>query len=164
MASLVLGGRASAETGGRAPDVSEKTRVPDWPSPAIEFFVAPDGSDSATGTREEPFATLERARDALRQLKQQGKLADGGAVVSVRGGRYRVQQPFTLFGGQVVTHGSPYAYDTSVPLMIFGGAWIKAGKYPQAAAVADLAPTLSYLLEVRQPSGSEGRVLEEILK
>jgi len=80
------------------------------------------------------------------------------------GDLYLVQQPFTLFGGQVVTHGSPYAYDTSVPLMIYGPAWVKAGKYPQAAAVADLAPTLSYLLEVRQPSGSEGRVLEEILK
>jgi predicted AlkP superfamily pyrophosphatase or phosphodiesterase len=80
------------------------------------------------------------------------------------GDLYLVQQPFTLFGGQVVTHGSPYSYDTNVPLMLLGKSWIKSGKYPQAAAVADLAPTLSYLLEVRPPSGSEGRVLEEILK
>jgi hypothetical protein len=80
------------------------------------------------------------------------------------GDLYLIQQPFTLFGGQVVTHGSPYSYDSNVPLMIYGKTWIKAGKYPQAAAVADLAPTLSYLLEVRPPSGSEGRVLEEILK
>ena len=82
----------------------------------------------------------------------------------VSGDLYIVQHPFTLFGGLVVTHGSPYSYDTNVPLMIYGKTWIKAGKYPQAAAVADLAPTLSYLLEVRPPSGSEGRVLEEILK
>lgn len=80
------------------------------------------------------------------------------------GDLYLVQQPFTMFGGQVVTHGSPYSYDTNVPLMLHGKTWIKPGKYPQAAAVADLAPTLSYLLEVRPPSGSEGRVLEEILK
>lgn len=82
----------------------------------------------------------------------------------VSGDLYLVQHPFTMFGGLVVTHGSPYSYDTNVPLMIHGKSWIKPGKYPQAAAVADLAPTLSYLLEIRPPSGSEGRVLEEILK
>ena len=82
----------------------------------------------------------------------------------VSGDLYLVQHPFTMFGGLVVTHGSPYSYDTNVPLMIHGKSWIKPGKYPQAAAVADLAPTLSYLLKIRPPSGSEGRVLEEILK
>jgi len=82
----------------------------------------------------------------------------------VSGDLYIVQHPFTMFGSLVVTHGSPYSYDTNVPLMLYGKTWIKAGKYPQAAAVADLAPTLSYLLDVRLPSGSEGRVLEEILK
>jgi predicted AlkP superfamily pyrophosphatase or phosphodiesterase len=82
----------------------------------------------------------------------------------VSGDLYVVQHPFSLFGGLVVTHGSPYGYDTSVPLMLYGRAWIKPGKYPQAAAVADLAPTLSYLLDIRLPSASEGRVLAEILK
>jgi hypothetical protein len=80
------------------------------------------------------------------------------------GDLYVVQNAFTLFGGVVATHGSPYNYDTNVPLMLHGKAWIKPGKYPQAAAVADLAPTLSYLLEVRLPSASEGRVLEEIFR
>jgi predicted AlkP superfamily pyrophosphatase or phosphodiesterase len=82
----------------------------------------------------------------------------------VSGDLYLVQQPLVIFGGNVSTHGSPYAYDTNVPLMIYGRTWIKAGQYPQAAAVADLAPTLSHLLGVRPPSGSEGRVLQEILK
>jgi len=80
------------------------------------------------------------------------------------GDLYVVQNPFTLFGGNVVTHGSPYTYDTNVPLMLHGKTWIKPGKYPRTATVADLAPTLSYLLEVRPPSASEGRVLEEILR
>jgi predicted AlkP superfamily pyrophosphatase or phosphodiesterase len=80
------------------------------------------------------------------------------------GDLYIVQHPYTLFGGQVVTHGSPYTYDTNVPLMLYGRTWIRPGKYPQSAAVADLAPTLSYLLDVRPPSGSEGRVLQEILR
>jgi hypothetical protein len=77
---------------------------------------------------------------------------------------YVIQNPFSLFGGLVVTHGSPYTYDTNVPLMLYGKTWIKPGKYPQAAAVADLAPTLAYLLDIRPPSGSEGRVLEEMLR
>ena len=80
------------------------------------------------------------------------------------GDLYMVQSPFTLWGGNAVTHGSPYTYDTNVPLMLYGKTWIKPGKYPRAAAVADLAPTLSYLLEIRPPAASEGRVLEEILK
>jgi hypothetical protein len=48
--------------------------------------------------------------------------------------------------------------------MLHGKTWIKPGKYPRAASVADIAPTLAYLLDIRPPSGSEGRVLEEILK
>ncbi|MFQ5739349.1 MAG: alkaline phosphatase family protein [Acidobacteriota bacterium] len=61
------------------------------------------------------------------------------------------------------THGSPYSYDTDVPLM-FLGPWFRPGKYGGEADVIDIAPTLSYLLSIRPPSGSEGRVLEEILK
>jgi predicted AlkP superfamily pyrophosphatase or phosphodiesterase len=80
------------------------------------------------------------------------------------GDLYVVQNPFSLYGSLGVTHGSPYSYDTNVPLMLYGKTWIKPGKYPRAAAVADIAPTLSYLLEIRPPAASEGRVLDEILK
>ena len=80
------------------------------------------------------------------------------------GDLYLIQNAFNQYGGQVATHGSPYTYDTNVPLMMYGKAWIKPGKYPRAAAVVDLAPTLAYLLEIRPPAASEGRVLEEILK
>ena len=48
--------------------------------------------------------------------------------------------------------------------MLLGKTWIKPGKMPRAAAVADIAPTLSYLLDIRPPAASEGRVLEEVLK
>ena len=36
---------------------------------AAEFHVAPTGNDANPGTMEKPFATLERARDAARKLK-----------------------------------------------------------------------------------------------
>jgi hypothetical protein len=80
------------------------------------------------------------------------------------GDLYVVQRPYAMFGGNVATHGSPYAYDTNVPLMLFGTRWIRPGRSPGYAEVVDLAPTLAYLLETRPPSASEGRVLGEILR
>ena len=61
------------------------------------------------------------------------------------------------------THGSPWTYDTHVPLLLFG-AGIKAGRYEEVVGVADLAPTLSTLLGVKAPNGSQGRVLREALR
>ncbi|HVE40311.1 MAG TPA: alkaline phosphatase family protein [Planctomycetota bacterium] len=62
------------------------------------------------------------------------------------------------------SHGSPWAYDTRVPLIFLGSSWFRPGCYPQDAQVADMAPTLAHLLTVPPPSGNEGRALAEILK
>jgi arylsulfatase A-like enzyme len=60
------------------------------------------------------------------------------------------------------THGSPYSYDTHVPLIIMGRDFAN-GRYIQAATPADIAPTLAGLLRVQAPSCSVGRVLSEAL-
>lgn len=60
------------------------------------------------------------------------------------------------------THGSPWSYDTQVPVLWLGPG-IRAGEYYSAAAVADIAPTLAALLGVVEPAGSRGRVLREML-
>jgi predicted AlkP superfamily pyrophosphatase or phosphodiesterase len=65
--------------------------------------------------------------------------------------------PGTLSG---TTHGSPYAYDTHVPLLL-AGPGIRPGRYPARASTLDLAPTLADLLGLLPPAGSEGRVLAE---
>jgi predicted AlkP superfamily pyrophosphatase or phosphodiesterase len=77
-----------------------------------------------------------------------------------------VTKPFSMFnfGGMGSTHGSPYTYDSNVPLMIMGKPWIAAGAYGQYAEVVDLAPTLSHLLHLRPPAAAEGRVLTELLR
>jgi hypothetical protein len=80
------------------------------------------------------------------------------------GDLYVVQKAYAMFGSNVATHGSPYTYDTNVPLMFFGPRWIRPGPSANYAEVVDLAPTLAYLLETRMPSASEGRVLAEILR
>ena len=77
-----------------------------------------------------------------------------------------VTKPYWYFGtsNSGTSHGSPYAYDTNVPLLIMGKRWIKPGYYGQYAEVVDIAPTLANLLHVRPPSGAEGRVLTETLR
>ncbi|HTM50680.1 MAG TPA: alkaline phosphatase family protein [Bryobacteraceae bacterium] len=75
-----------------------------------------------------------------------------------------ISEPYYLTGGTAgsTSHGTPYNYDTHVPV-IFMGSRIKPGKYYKAAAPNDIAPTLATLLEVEIPSGSSGRVLDEML-
>jgi predicted AlkP superfamily pyrophosphatase or phosphodiesterase len=77
-----------------------------------------------------------------------------------------VTKPYWYFGSgsSGTSHGSPYAYDTNVPLVLMGKRWIKPGHYGQYAEVVDIAPTLSTVLHVRPPAASEGRVLTETLQ
>jgi len=67
----------------------------------IALYVAPNGNDAWSGTRPDaaandgPFATLVRARDALRKLRAEGKLTEG-AIVFVRGGAYELAETLAL--------------------------------------------------------------------
>lgn len=75
-----------------------------------------------------------------------------------------VPQPFFIIGeGVTTTHGSPYGYDTHVPV-IFYGAGVAAGTQHTRVSPADIAPTLAALLKLTAPSNSIGRVLSEALK
>lgn len=67
-------------------------------------------------------------------------------------------------GTSGATHGTPYAYDTNVPLIFMGKRWIAPGNYAQYAEVVDIAPTLAWLLHIRPPAGAEGRVLGEAMR
>ncbi|HEY9731115.1 MAG TPA: alkaline phosphatase family protein [Drouetiella sp.] len=58
--------------------------------------------------------------------------------------------------------GSPYNYDTQVPL-IFSGSNVQNGRFGQSSSPADIAPTITNLLGIEQPSLCEGRVLTEAL-
>src|SRR4051812_10638698 len=63
-----------------------------------EFFVAPNGRDTSPGTREQPFATIQRAEQAVAP----------GDTVQVRGGVYKMQE------AQIGKRKSIYAYITSL--------------------------------------------------
>jgi predicted AlkP superfamily pyrophosphatase or phosphodiesterase len=77
-----------------------------------------------------------------------------------------ITKPYWLYGSGTsgTSHGTPYAYDTNVPLLLSGPKWIKPGNYGQYAETVDIAPTLAHLLHVRPPAGAEGRVLTELLR
>jgi predicted AlkP superfamily pyrophosphatase or phosphodiesterase len=70
---------------------------------------------------------------------------------------------FAKPGTYASTHGSPWAYDTNVPLAMYGPNWVNPGKYGDSEMV-DLARTLAHVLNVRPPNGCEGRVLAEALR
>jgi len=60
------------------------------------------------------------------------------------------------------THGSPWRYDTFVP-MIFAGADLEPQTIHRHVSTVDLASTLCAYLGLQPPSGSAGTVLEEVL-
>lgn len=67
------------------------------------------------------------------------------------------------FDGQSVTgsHGSPWRYDSNVPI-IWMGPGVPTGRIGRRAETVDIAVTIAAYLGVRQPSGARGRVMTEI--
>jgi hypothetical protein len=75
-----------------------------------------------------------------------------------------VFEPYALIGfTSGSTHFSPYSYDRHVPV-IFMGPGVKAGRYNADIQPNDIAPTLATMLDLETPSGSSGRVLNEMLQ
>jgi arylsulfatase A-like enzyme len=73
-----------------------------------------------------------------------------------------ILDPYWIEAAHGATHGSPFMYDTHVPV-IFTGPNVKAGRYDLTIAPDDIAPTLATMLDVETPSGATGRVLAEML-
>ena len=59
-------------------------------------------------------------------------------------------------------HGSPYSYDTYVPVM-FAGAGIRPARVERKISPRDVAPTICAILGIKPPSGSVGTALSEVL-
>ncbi len=75
-----------------------------------------------------------------------------------------VSQPFYLTGETITaSHGTPYRYDTHVPV-IFYGAGINAGVFLNPSAPIDIAPTLAAILKINPPSNATGQILTEAIR
>jgi predicted AlkP superfamily pyrophosphatase or phosphodiesterase len=73
------------------------------------------------------------------------------------------QTPFSIFGTIVATHGSPYDYDSHVPLLFYGR-WFRPGKYSEFVRTVDLAPTLAEITGVKPSERIDGVVLRRAVK
>lgn len=60
-------------------------------------------------------------------------------------------------------HGSPYSYDTHVPLLFFG--WnIKQGSSAEQVYITDIAATLAMMLNIQFPNGCTGKPISFLVK
>jgi predicted AlkP superfamily pyrophosphatase or phosphodiesterase len=80
---------------------------------------------------------------------------------------YLVFDPYVFindFDGLVVasTHGSPWRYDSYVPVM-FAGAGLSPRTVSRAVTPYDVAPTLANMLGVKPPSAAIGNPLSEVV-
>jgi len=76
-----------------------------------EFYVATDGDDGSLGTKGSPFATVHRARDAIRAIKLgRDGLPPGGVTVWIRGGFYFLEETFLLTPQDSGTVDAPVVY------------------------------------------------------
>ncbi len=79
---------------------------------------------------------------------------------------YIAQQPYWFMfesGPIAVMHGSPWKYDTHVPI-IFAGAGIDDETVHRLVHPVDVAPTIANLLGMTSPSSATGSPLEEVVK
>jgi predicted AlkP superfamily pyrophosphatase or phosphodiesterase len=94
----------------------------------------------------------------IKQMMQNGFNASRNAEIEF------VLKPnwLTWFTKKGTSHGTPYEYDTHVPLIFYG--WkIKNNKSDTDVKITDIAPTVSKLLGIDLPSAT-GKPIDELLK
>lgn len=70
---------------------------------------------------------------------------------------------YVEYSGTGTTHGSPYSYDTHVPLIFYG--WgIPKGESHDKKVITQIAPTLAQKLKIPFPNGTESEVLTEVFE
>lgn len=105
-------------TPGEGPHAKQgQTGAPKAPRQTTVFYVATDGNDAWSGRRQYPnaqktdgpFATLTRARNAIRQLKAQGKFSSP-VEVRLSGGVYTLTEPLVFTPEDSGTPDNPIVY------------------------------------------------------
>jgi predicted AlkP superfamily pyrophosphatase or phosphodiesterase len=71
--------------------------------------------------------------------------------------------PLSTWRGNIAFHGTPHDYDSHVPLIFFG-AGVRPGRYPEFVRTVDLAPTLAELAGVRVQGPIDGVTLKAAIR
>jgi len=103
----------------------------------VALYVSPDGNDSWTGQQvkvneqgnDGPLATLTGARDAVRQLKSKGPLAEPVRVI-IGAGKYTMSEPVEFTQADSGTEQCPIIYEAAAGArpVFFGGRVISGFK------------------------------------
>jgi len=117
------------------------------PRPRFIFYVARDGNDNWSGTVATPtkgygpFATVARARDAIRALKASGRLA-GPVAVEIRAGTYYLQTPLVLTPQDSGTRAAPITYQSypGETAVLSGGEPIRGWRRLRDGERTDVSP------------------------
>ncbi|MHC4700518.1 MAG: right-handed parallel beta-helix repeat-containing protein [Planctomycetota bacterium] len=92
-------------------------------APTTEFYVSPTGNDTNRGTTvDRPFATIERAREAIRQQKKAGPLEEP-VTVYLRGGLHHLDESVVFTPKDSGTTQFPVtytAYENEKPVITGG--------------------------------------------
>ena len=105
------------------------------------------------------------ALDALPDRRLAGVIANNHHPER-SGDVYVVQSPYWFLqesGPIAVMHGSPWAYDTFVPI-VFAGPGIEARTVHRLVHPVEVAPTIAALLGIKPPSGAVRGPLHEVLR
>ena len=133
-----------------------RTLVPQRLVPGAELHVSPGGSDANPGTLGRPFATLERARDEIRRLKQQGGgLPPGGVAVSCARGAVSGSAHVRTDGGGSGSERAPVVYRAAA-----GEAPVFSG----GARLTGFEPVRDAAILRRLPEEARGKVVQADLK
>lgn len=93
-----------------------------------------------------------------------GRLTMNGYNGERSGDVVLVYKPYNLPGGgkSGTTHGSPFSYDTHVPVF-FHGPQFRPGRYADEFYITDIVPTLSSVLHMDVPPGCMGKPFVKVL-
>ena len=142
-AGLLLNEPLAAERGLKFADVQAAARDELLKLPGVETVFTREqllGSDTATPYLEQMRKSFDPTRAAQLQI---------------------VLKPHWIHsyrpGGS--SHGSPHRYDTHVPLLFWGPAYVGQGEEKARVEIADLAPTLAGVARLPAPAQAQGRDL-----
>ena len=88
---------------------------------AQTFYVATNGNDKNAGTLDKPFATIDKAKEAVRQLKKSNAINEGGVTVFIRGGDYQINSSIEFGREDGGNEGKPIiykAYENETPHLV----------------------------------------------
>ena len=120
----------------------------------------------ARALAEIPGVALAVPRSGLSPLTSALKRVRRNFHPSRSGDIYVAQKPYWFLfdkGPVAAMHGSPWRYDTHVPV-VFAGPGSPVARVSRHVSTVDVAPTLAALLGMSPPSSAAGSALEEVLR